>query len=146
MTENTAENMQEPLKQPPRQIDLIFEDGLLGADRRVAEDRYYAAQRWFNDWFHSKFNPDFYAVSGLSVKDDDELAADDRYLRVYWEIPIRARNLAYAVIIQDVPVSAYMRRFPIFNGTNEEKAALIRLLWLACDGMISGYEKIRAFR
>lgn len=143
MTENTAEKMQEPPKQPKRQIDLLFENGLFGIEQRVAEDRYYAAQRWFSDWFNSVFNPDFYAVSGLSAADENKLTAADRYLRAHWEIPVRARNIANSVIIHDMSIDDYMRGYPIFNGTNREKTALIRLLWSACDGLVTAYEKIK---
>ena len=143
MTENTAEKMQEPPKQPKRQIDLLFENGLFGTDQRLAEDRYYAAQRWFSDWFNSVFNPDFYAISGLSAADENKLTAADRYLRAHWEIPVRARNIANSVIIHDMSIDDYMRGYPIFNGTNREKTALIRLLWSACDGLVTAYEKIK---
>lgn len=143
MTDNTAENMQEPPKQPKRQIDLLFDDGLFGTDQRLAEDRYYAAQRWFSDWSNSRFNPDFYAVSGLSAADENKLTAADRYLRAHWEIPVRARNIANSVIIHDMSIDDYMRGYPIFNGTNREKTALIRLLWSACDGLVTAYEKIK---
>lgn len=139
-----TENMQEPPKQPPRQIDLIFENGHLGEDRHVAERRYFVAKRWFDDWFHSKFNPDFYAVSGMSSADDEKLSADDRYLRVYWEIPSNCQYVAHCVIILDMSIDSFIRRHPIFNGTSEEKASIIHALRMACDGISAGYEKIKA--
>lgn len=55
MNDNTAEVMQEPIKQE-RELDRLYERGLLGTDNRSVMRRYSAGDRFFSDWEHSVFN------------------------------------------------------------------------------------------
>lgn len=142
MSENTAEDMQEPIRQE-RELDRLYERGLLGIDNRAVLRRYSAGDRWFNDWEHSSFNPDFRSCFGRNEDDPERLTASDRYLKAWNAITPAWRYYVRSILIDGETVDDFMAKYPIYSRTVEEKAALLLTLQDALDQIAGAYEKIK---
>lgn len=139
---NTAENMQEPISDV-REIDRLYEKGLLGNENRLAMRRYSAGQCFYSDWQHSMFNPDFRSTFGKNEISLDKLTAADRYLKVYRQIPAKWRYFVRCILIIGESIDEYMLRYPIFNRTADEKAVLLLTLQDALDVIDGAYKTIK---
>lgn len=139
--DNAAENMQEPILEV-HEIDRLYENGLLGEDNRSAMRRYSAGQRFYSDWKHSMFNPDFRSTFGKNEISLDKLTAADRYLKAYRQIPAKWYYFVRCILIAGESIDEYIVRHPIFNRTAEEKAVLLITLQDALDQIAEAYEKM----
>lgn len=139
MIDNAAEVMQEPLK-PIRELDRIYSAGLLGENSRSAMRRYSAGDRFYTDWEHSQFNPDFRSLSGQNKYDIDRLTATDRYIKANAAITPSWQYFVRSVLIDNKSVDVFIRFHPIFNRTAEEKAVLLLTLQDALDQIAEAYE------
>lgn len=138
MNDNTAENMQKPIKQE-RELDRLYERGLLGTDNRSVMRRYSAGDRFFSDWEHSVFNPDFRSCCGK--RDDPErLTAADRYLKAFNALKPAWRYYVRCILIDGETVDGFIARHPIYNRTADEKAVLLLTLQDALDQIAEAYE------
>lgn len=137
--DNTAEEMQEPIRQE-RELDRLYERGLLGTENRVVLRRYSAGTLFFSDWQHSMFNPDFRSCYGKNDDDPERLTATDRYLKVWHAITPAWRYFVRCVLIDGETVDDFMQRRPIYNLTAEEKAVLLLTLQDALDQIADAYE------
>lgn len=141
MTKENGEYYQEP-PVIERELDRLFDRGLLGQDGRTATGRYGAGSRFFHDWEYSCFNPDFRSGYGRNDGDIDRLTAGDRYIRASAAITKRWQYFVRKVLIDNVSIDDFMRRHPIYNRTVEEKAVLIMTLQDALDQIADAYEKM----
>lgn len=139
--DNTAENMQEPIPEV-RELDRLYENGLLGEDNRSAMRRYSAGQRFYSDWQHSQFNPDFRSLYGQNEYDIDRLTATDRYIKANAAITPAWKYFVRSVLIDNKSVDAFIRFHPIYNRTADEKAVLLLTLQDALDEIAGAYEKM----
>lgn len=139
MNDNTAEVMQEPIKQE-RELDRLYKRGLLGTDNRSVMRRYSSGDRFYTDWEHSQFNPDFRSLSGRNEYDIDRLTATDRYIKANAAITPAWQYFVRSVLIDNKSVDAFIRFHPIFNRTAEEKAVLLLTLQDALDQIAEAYE------
>lgn len=138
--DNAAENMQEPIPEV-NEIDRLYENGLLGEDNRSAMRRYSAGQRFYSDWKHSMFNPDFRSCFGK--RDDPErLTAADRYLKAFNALKPAWRYYVRCILIDGETVDGFLARHPIYNRTADEKAVLLLTLQDALDEIAGAYEKM----
>jgi len=134
-----AEQMQEPVRRY-RELDRLYEAGLLSAGTRYPMRRYGAGSRWFFDWEHSCFNPAFRSTLGKNDADIDKLTTADRYIRVNHAINPAWQYFVRKVLIEDYSIDEFLSMFPIFNRTGEEKAVLLRTLNAALDQIAEAYE------
>lgn len=139
--DNTAENMQEPIPEV-RELDRLYENGLLGEDNRSAMRRYSAGQRFYSDWQHSMFNPDFRSCCGKIDHDPERLMAIDRYLKVWNAIKPLWRYYVRCILIDGETVDGFIARHPIYNRTADEKAVLLLTLRDALDQIATAYADI----
>lgn len=139
---NDDELMQEPKPREQRAIEALWSEGRLGTNDKLAAYRLTAGLRFWNDWYYSRFNPEYAPAHSGGYIPDDVLTPADRYLKVYQNISPDLRNIAESILIGNDTLDRFIARYPVLNDNAETRQEISGALVRALDQIADTYEAL----